>query len=62
MLGGSSGGAWIGDLTTPHVGGNYAIGLNSFGYDSQPNNMYGPLYDQSTYNLLVYVMQKKCMS
>ena len=62
MGGGSSGGAWIGDLTTSHVGGNYAIGLNSFGYGSEPNNTYGPLYDQSTYNLLVYVMQKKCMN
>lgn len=54
--GGASGGAWIGDLTIPHVGGNYAIGLNSFIYPSLPGNMYGPLFNTATYNLLTYTI------
>lgn len=58
MGGGSSGGAWIGDLTVPHVGGNYAIGLNSFHYTSTPNDEYSPLFNTSTYNLLTAVMAK----
>lgn len=61
MGGGSSGGAWIGDLTTPVVGGNYAIGLNSFHYTSEPNDEYSPLFNTTTYNLLTKVMGKGCM-
>ena len=49
--GGASGGAWIGDLTTPYVGGNYAIGLNSFIRQSDPNKMWGPLFDNEWVNL-----------
>jgi V8-like Glu-specific endopeptidase len=37
FLGGSSGGAWL--------DGTYIIGVNSFGYKTQPTNMYGPLLD-----------------
>lgn len=43
---GASGGAWIADLTIPHVGGNYAVGLNSFINSSNPGKMWGPLFDQ----------------
>ena len=45
MTGGSSGGGWI-------VGGNL-YSENSYGYDNQPNVMYGPYLDsvaQSVYN------------
>lgn len=45
MTQGASGGAWIGDLTIPHVGGNYAIGLNSFFRTDVPSSMYGPYFD-----------------
>lgn len=55
MAPGCSGGAWIGDLTTPHVGGNYAIGLNSFYYGNDSNSLYGPLFDANTASLLEYV-------
>jgi hypothetical protein len=51
MRSGNSGGAWIGDLTTPHVGGNYAIGLNSFHNDAHPNSEFGPLFDDQTLSL-----------
>ncbi|MDX1072482.1 hypothetical protein GOL32_28930 [Sinorhizobium medicae] len=45
--GGSSGGAWfIGD---------YAIGLNSFGYDNMPTSMWGPIFDGQTTKLYEYV-------
>jgi len=40
--GGSSGGPWI-------VGGRIA-GLNSYGYDSQPNTMYSPFFNTATNN------------
>lgn len=42
---GASGGAWIAELTTPHVGGNYAVGVNSFIRSSDPGRMWGPLFD-----------------
>lgn len=51
MSHGASGGAWIGDLSTPHPGPNIAIGLNSFKQD--PENVWGPLFDLQTYQLLV---------
>ena len=53
---GSSGGAWIGDLSTSYnPNANFAIGLNSFGHKGEPNNMYGPLFDGNTFNLYQYV-------
>lgn len=58
---GSSGGAWIGDLSSSDGWSNFAIGLNSFGYDSQPNSMYGPLFNSSTNNLRDYVSKKGCL-
>lgn len=51
MRQGSSGGAWIGDVTKPHVGGNWAIGLNSFFVNAKPNSMYGPLFTSDTMTL-----------
>lgn len=48
---GSSGGAWIGDLTIDTVGGNYAIGLNSYGSPQK-----GPYFDSLTYALLLKVL------
>ena len=61
MKHGSSGGAWIGDLTIPHVGGNYAIGLNSYYVRSNPNNVFSPYFNSTTYYLLNYVKDRKCM-
>lgn len=58
---GSSGGAWIGDLTIPHVGGNYAIGLNSY-YVGSPDPMYGPYFNATTFGLYTHVRDKKCMN
>ncbi len=58
MGGGCSGGAWIAELTIPHVGGNYAIGLNSFG---ESPNEYSPYFDGLTFDLYDYVREKKCM-
>lgn len=57
MEGGSSGGAWIGDLQSSK-GGNYAIGLNS--YHTTSSNEFSPYFNSTTYDLLVYVMDKKC--
>ncbi len=48
---GASGGSWIAELTTPHVGGNYAVGLNSFINSSNPGKMWGPLFDNEFVNL-----------
>ncbi len=48
---GASGGSWIAELTTPHVGGNYAVGLNSFISTSNPGKMWGPLFDNEFVNL-----------
>ena len=48
---GASGGAWIAELTTPHVGGNYAVGLNSFIRSSDPGKMWGPYFDSEFYSL-----------
>ncbi|MBS9446460.1 trypsin-like serine peptidase [Xylella fastidiosa] len=47
---GSSGGAWIGELNTTQVRGNYAIGLNSF----HVNNaiMFSPYFDNNILNIL----------
>ncbi len=59
MNGGSSGGAWIGDLTTSPVGGNYAIGLNSFHYDAAPGNEWSPLFDDKFSNLYYYALGLK---
>lgn len=42
---GASGGAWIAELTTPHVGGNYAVGVNSFIMPADPGKVWGPLFD-----------------
>lgn len=53
MRSGNSGGAWIGDLTTPHVGGNYAIGLNSF-HGSDPTSEFGPYFDSNTFRLFEF--------
>lgn len=44
---GCSGGAWIGDLTIPHVGGNYAIGLNSYSVSGQTDTEWSPLFDSA---------------
>ena len=54
MAGGSSGGAWIGDLTTPHAGGNYAIGLNSFHITDEPDNEWSLYFDSSVIKLYNY--------
>lgn len=59
MISGCSGGAWIGDLTTPHVGGNYAIGLNSFHYTSEPENEWSPLFDSGFSSLYYYALGLK---
>ncbi|MFN8333609.1 MAG: hypothetical protein U0U09_00690 [Cyclobacteriaceae bacterium] len=53
---GCSGGAWIGELSTPHSTGNYAIGLNSFHFESQPNNEWSPLFDSSFSNLYRFAL------
>lgn len=47
---GASGGAWIGELTIPHVGVNYAIGLNSHSNHGD-NSLYSPYFDATTFNL-----------
>lgn len=52
---GCSGGAWIGDVITDHVGGNYAIGLNSSSSGS-PDDEQGPYFDSLTYALLLKVL------
>jgi len=57
MAPGCSGGAWIGELTIPHVGGNWAVGLNSFIFLSDPTTMYGPLFDSNTHSMLHQLMQ-----
>ena len=54
MTNGCSGGAWIGDLTIPHVGGNYAIGLNS--YTIHDGNIWGPLFDSGFSDLYYYAI------
>lgn len=51
---GASGGAWIAELTIPHVGGNYAIGVNSFISDAAPGSVFGPVFDAATHNLFEY--------
>lgn len=48
---GASGGSWIAELTIPRVGGNYAVGLNSFINASNPGKMWGPLFDDDFANL-----------
>ena len=53
MRSGNSGGAWIGDLTTSHVSGNYAIGLNSF-HRSDPTSEFGPYFDSNTFRLFEF--------
>jgi hypothetical protein len=57
MAPGCSGGAWIGDLFTPYVRGNWAIGLNSFIFLSDPSTVYGPLFDSNTSSMLHSLMQ-----
>jgi hypothetical protein len=37
MTGGSSGGGWI-------IQNQYLNGVNSYGYNGQPNRMYGPYF------------------
>lgn len=44
MTGGSSGGGWI-------VQGQYLNSVNSYGYDSLPNRMYGPYFGTAAQNL-----------
>jgi V8-like Glu-specific endopeptidase len=44
MTGGSSGGGWI-------VQGQYLNSVNSYGYKSQPNRMYGPYFGSGAVNL-----------
>ena len=48
MREGASGGAWIGDVTVPHVGGNWAIGVNSFYRQGNTTSLYGPLFTADT--------------
>ncbi|WGZ32828.1 hypothetical protein [Xylella fastidiosa] len=53
MLEGSSGGAWIAKLNASKKGyGNYAVGLNSFGYTEEPTITYGPYFDKKVFKLL----------
>jgi hypothetical protein len=54
---GCSGGAWIANLSSE--GGasrNLSVGLNSFRYANEPNNMYGPLFTRDTIALYNYVL------
>lgn len=48
---GSSGGAWIAELTTPTAEGNYAVGLNSYGNSGYPESMFGPYFDGQVFDL-----------
>ncbi len=41
---GSSGGAWIAELNNANSGGNYAVGINSFGLSSKPDSEFSPLF------------------
>jgi V8-like Glu-specific endopeptidase len=54
MREGSSGGAWIDDLSTTGAG-NYAISVNSFGVDTEPGIVYGPVFTDETADLYLYV-------
>lgn len=51
---GSSGGAWIGDVTTA-TSGNYAISVNSFRQPRDPDSMYGPYFDAAVAALFAFV-------
>lgn len=51
---GASGGPWIGDLSTTYrADANMAIGVNS--YTLGDGNLWGPYFDNETYNLLMQV-------
>ncbi|MCD8459797.1 hypothetical protein LPH44_12045 (plasmid) [Xylella taiwanensis] len=57
---GSSGGAWIAEVNTSNsVGGNYAIGLNSFSSPGDRNTTYGPYFNQYTFDIFNKV-KKDC--
>ncbi|MDR1270248.1 MAG: serine protease [Planctomycetaceae bacterium] len=56
MKQGCSGGGWISDLSaSTDVGKNYVVGLNSHGFESEPNNLYGPLFDDEFEGLLEFI-------
>ena len=50
MEGGSSGGPWLQNVNEAN-GVGYVTSLNSFGYDSLPNFMYGPYFGSSVRSL-----------
>ncbi|WP_435412361.1 trypsin-like serine peptidase [Psychroserpens mesophilus] len=59
MTQGCSGGAWIGDLNdSDKKGGNYAIGLNSFGHKKKPGFVWSPLFDSKFEELYHYAKSK----
>jgi hypothetical protein len=51
MTGGSSGGGWI-------VRGEYLNSVNSYGYVTQPNRMYGPYFSSVVQRLYNRVKNK----
>lgn len=55
MRQGSSGGAWIEDLSTSDIAGNFAFSVNSFGLDTETNVVYGPVFTNQTADLYLYV-------
>jgi hypothetical protein len=55
-MGGSSGGAWIGDYDTKGAAEhNHIISLESFGFDGKPGVDYGPYFDDRVKQLFDYV-------
>lgn len=60
MRHGNSGGAWIGCTREGEVS-DYAVGINSFHYDSETDNEYSPLFIQGNINRLFQcVLNKNC--
>ncbi|NQZ06033.1 MAG: hypothetical protein HRT35_02635 [Algicola sp.] len=60
MRSGSSGGAWIADLTDYQGSGNYAIGLNSYHMRDKYTYEFGPEFDDLTLSLFEFVSNMKC--
>ncbi|NUO10411.1 MAG: trypsin-like serine protease [Candidatus Brocadia sp.] len=59
MTGGSSGGPWIKNFNSSVSGMyNYANGLNSYGYSTQPGAMYSPYFDTEVKKLRDLVVVK----
>jgi V8-like Glu-specific endopeptidase len=59
MTGGSSGGPWIVEYTPGKTGAvNYINGLNSYGYNKQPNVMYSPYFGDEFLELRKFTIDK----